>query len=93
MKFNPKSEALAFLIWAHARRIGWDCTIADLADALDENINRVRAVVVLKKWTGRLRVADKYTSDRIASRGNLLVSEVSDQARALAFDVEHGIPL
>lgn len=89
MKFNPKTEALAFRIWAYARRIGWDCTIAQLAEALDENIHRVRAVVVHKKWTRRLRVAEKYTSDRIASRGNHLVTEVSEQLREL--DLEYGV--
>ena len=93
MTFNPKSEALAFRIWAHARRLGWNCTIVDLAEALSENVNRVRAIVVHKKWTHRLRVSENYPANRIFTQGNYLCTEVDAQARTVVYDVEHGLSI
>lgn len=52
---NPKTEALAFRIWAYASPLGWDCTINEIADELGENRQRVNAVCRLKAWSGRLR--------------------------------------
>lgn len=93
MSFKPKSEALAFRIWAHARALGWNCSIAELAEALNENINRVRAIVVHKKWTNRLRVSEKFVSREIDTRRNYLATEVASQTNSVHFDVEHGLSI
>ena len=55
MKLSPKSEALAFRIWQYATPREWNVTLAEIADHLDESIDRVRGVVVAKKWFGRVR--------------------------------------
>lgn len=54
-ELSPRSEALAYRIWAYANPLGWDCTIAELADALDAKFGSVRNVVSMKGWIGRLR--------------------------------------
>lgn len=66
---NPRSEALAFRIWAHCKPIGWDCTMADLAERLDEPVERIRAVVGRKGWTGRLRSSRVDYDAHRAARG------------------------
>lgn len=55
MKLSPKSEALAFRIWAYAEPKGWDVLLADVAKDLNVDVARVRWVVVAKQWNGRFR--------------------------------------
>lgn len=55
---NPKSEVLAFYIWAYASPLGWDCTVKDIAEELGESWQRVRRVCTIKGWSGRLRCAE-----------------------------------
>ena len=52
---NPKSEALAYRIWAYASPLGWDCTVKDIAEELGESWQRVNRVCQLKGWQGRMR--------------------------------------
>lgn len=52
---NPKSEALAFRIWAYAEPLGWDCTVKDIADELGEGWRRVMNICRHRGWLGRLR--------------------------------------
>lgn len=92
MTFNPKTEALAFRIWAYANRNGWNCTMVEIAEALDESLARVRAIVANKKWTHRLRVCGNPIGHRIG-RGDRLVAEVDKQAHDLRFEIEHGLTL
>lgn len=54
---KPKLMALAYRIWAYATPREWDVTLAEIADELDEDINRVRAVVQHRGWLGRIRKA------------------------------------
>lgn len=53
---TTRSETLAFRVWAHAKPLGWDCTIAEIADAIDEDMERIRRVCQLKGWGRRFRV-------------------------------------
>lgn len=92
MTFNPKTEALAFRIWAHASARGWDCTITEIADSLGESKDRVRAIVVHKNWTNRLRVSSKPVGRRMGAGGSLIM-EVDKQAHDLRFEIEHGLTL
>lgn len=55
MSASPRTEALAYRIWAAAEPLGWNVTTAELAAALDEDVRRVRAVLVYKKWSSRVR--------------------------------------
>ena len=52
---NPKTEALKFRIWQYASPKGWDVTVNDIADALEESPERVRAVCVAAGWMTRIR--------------------------------------
>jgi len=54
---TPATNALRFRIWQHCQPLGWNVTLVDLAEVLDEDINRVRAVVQHAGWSGRLRSA------------------------------------
>lgn len=55
-QFNPRTAALAFRIWQHCQPIGWNCTLAECADVLREDVNRVRWVAQHKRWLGRFRI-------------------------------------
>lgn len=57
MALNPKTEALAFRIWAHCEPRSWNLNMSDLADALGESTHRVRMVVQKKGWLSRLRAS------------------------------------
>ncbi|WP_372993877.1 hypothetical protein [Sulfitobacter sp.] len=52
---TPRSHAIAFRIWQVCKPLAWDFTLAEVADALDEPVATVRAVIKLKGWGGRLR--------------------------------------
>lgn len=47
---NPKTEALAFRIWAFASGRDWNVSIKDVAAHLDENMPRVRAICKSRGW-------------------------------------------
>lgn len=66
---SPKSQALAFRIWAYCDPKSWDCTIAEIAEALDVHPSRVTQVVGAKDWRLRLRSdrTDKGGNARLAS--------------------------
>lgn len=60
---SPATEALAFRIWAYASPRGWDVTAWDIAQALDESIQRVQYAITAKGWRERVRCArrEKHT--------------------------------
>lgn len=62
MRFNPANEAIAFRLWQYAEQIGWNCTIAEAADAIDEPMNRVRGIVGSKGWGHRFRATRPDTA-------------------------------
>lgn len=69
---NPKSEALAFRIWAYASPLGWDCTVKDIAEELGEGWQRVMNICRHRGWLGRMRHESRgsiefLTSDEGAS--------------------------
>jgi hypothetical protein len=64
MTLSPRSEALALRIYNHCVPLEWDCTHADVADALGEDVRRVGNVCRNKGWNQRLRVTSKSTSSR-----------------------------
>ncbi|WP_121064675.1 hypothetical protein [Chachezhania antarctica] len=52
---NPTTEAIAFRVWQHCEPIGWNCTVADAAEAVGEPLSRVRRIIGHKGWGGRFR--------------------------------------
>lgn len=89
---NPRTEALAYRIWAYARPLGWDCTAHDIADALGEPWQRVSRVCAVKGWGNRLRKRERAgemlrdylapTIDPVAGLHNALASRhISDEAQ------------
>lgn len=56
---TPRSEALAFRIWAYCHPLGWDTTVSDIADALDVDAGRVGKILKAKGWTQRLRASGR----------------------------------
>lgn len=58
---NPRTEALAYRIWAFAKAREWNVTTSDLADALDVDRHRVSRVVGVKGWMPRLRSTEQDT--------------------------------
>lgn len=69
---TPRSEALAFRIWAHCEPLGWDVTYQEVGDALDVSWHRVNRIAQAKGWLTRFRkVSGSHDyMDRIS--GNLM---------------------
>ena len=69
---NVRTEALAYRIWAHCEPLGWDCTVKDVAEALDVKWQLVNAICRCRKWTSRMRHSSpssfEYNSGRMDSR-------------------------
>lgn len=64
---NPRTEALAFRIWAFASASNWDCSIHDIATALGETPQRIASVCSKKKWGSRLRSSGPFYLDTKAN--------------------------
>ncbi|MBR9819375.1 MAG: hypothetical protein GYB51_00070 [Rhodobacteraceae bacterium] len=62
VRFNPATETIAFRMWQHCEPIGWNCTIAEAADAIDVSVNRVRRIAGHKGWGHRFRATRKDAS-------------------------------
>ena len=57
---TPRSQALAYRIWARAEPVGWDVSIRELAAELNASRQTILAVCRAKGWLTRLR---KTTND------------------------------
>ena len=80
---KARSDALAFRIWQYANPREWNVTIAEIADGIGESVNRVRGLMIGRKWTERARVTG--TPETYAEgQGNFLAS------RHIARDVAAG---
>ena len=53
---SPKTEALAFRIWAHCQPLGWDTDVREIADHLGVSFQQVAGICRSKGWSNRLRV-------------------------------------
>lgn len=78
MALSPRSEALAFRIWAYCEPLGWDVTMQDVADALGVHCNRVVRMAGLKGWSGRFRRTqqlgwvERFAESNVPGRDNFL---------------------
>ena len=52
---SPRMEAMAFRIWQYANPRGWDCTVGEIAEALDMHPIPVGRVCAMRGWHVRLR--------------------------------------
>lgn len=52
---SPRTQALAFRIWAECQSHGWERTAGDIADHLNETPARIARVARAKGWTSLLR--------------------------------------
>lgn len=52
---TPKSEALAFRIWAFCEPQGWNVTPGEIAEAVGATTQRIGRVLAAKGWTDRVR--------------------------------------
>lgn len=58
---KPKSEALAYRIWAVCSKAEWDLSVSDVAEILGENVRSVSIVMLTKGWLQRLRASVNAT--------------------------------
>ena len=58
---TPRSEALAFRMWAYCEPREWDCTVSEVADALGVTPQRLGHIIREKRWTGRLRTESRIS--------------------------------
>ena len=86
---SPRTEALAYRIWAVANPRGWNMTCTEIADELDEPFGRVRAVMTAKRWLGRLRSSENHSIDMIKTVG--FASGFDGDARLMRADGVNGI--
>lgn len=52
---TPRSEAIAFRIWAYATPLGWDCTVNEIAEELGISWQQANRICCAKRWNTRLR--------------------------------------
>lgn len=78
---SPRIAALAYRIWAYANPRGWDCTIREIADALDAPVYSIVATVRTRGWTERLRASLRENPNRSAHilGGKTMLHEVTQQ--------------
>lgn len=57
MKLKPRGEAIAYRIWATARKVGWNITVRQAAEQIGEPESVVRMIVQKKGWLSRFRVS------------------------------------
>ena len=62
---SPRTMANAYRIWAYANPLGWDCTVADIAEATGINVKTVGRTLHSKGWELRVRA---NASDMLARR-------------------------
>lgn len=55
MTASPKTLALRYRIWSFASKREWDVTIQDIAEALEEPVQRVNTTVRFAGWGNRVR--------------------------------------
>ena len=86
---NARCEATAFRLWVHCRAIGWNCTIADAARALDLPVTHVRAVVVTKGWSDRFRSVQLENSASFRQAVDQ-IRRTDEDLDPLGFQATHG---
>lgn len=52
---TPRTHAIAYRIWADCEMWGWNRTIAEIAESVDEPYHTVRAIIGHRRWTGRIK--------------------------------------
>ena len=52
---SPRMEAMAFRIWQYANPRGWDCTVGEIAAALEMQPSPIGRVCAMRGWHTRLR--------------------------------------
>lgn len=55
MTITARTQALRFRIWQYANPREWNVTTHEIADAIGETHNRVRAIIGHAGWHNRLR--------------------------------------
>lgn len=57
---SPRTMARAYRIWWYCSGIEWDCTVSQVAEALDIPLGSVSRICQQKGWINRLRSSQKY---------------------------------
>jgi hypothetical protein len=52
---KARTQALRFRIWQYCQPLEWNVTNAEIAEAIGEDINRVRAIIQHAGWSDRIR--------------------------------------
>lgn len=52
---TPRQHATAFRVWQYAHARGWDCTTAEIAEALGLGARSVAMLCHARGWLNRLR--------------------------------------
>ncbi len=73
IKLTPRSQAIAYRIWAIAKPLEWDISIADLAEQLNLSHHSIRSVLQLKGWINRLRLSERRDNN------DMLIGEIKSQ--------------
>lgn len=90
---QPKTQALAYRIWAYAQPREWNCTMQELADALGESVMRITIACRVKGWCGRVRTATTYAHGVNCVNGSARPFEVAAllQEQVRASSVSQGV--
>lgn len=52
---TPRTQAIAYRIWAYCTPREWDCTIPEVAEAIDAPTRVVKSICQHRGWHHRLR--------------------------------------
>lgn len=75
---KPRTEAIAFRIWAYCEAFGWAQTMAEIPEALDLSVQTVSNVLIRKGWVDRVRRVPQRKYSNETSRGGIVAPTLLD---------------
>ena len=77
---TPARAALAFRIWQFCTPLEWDCTLHEIADALDVPLSHIKGIIRRKpEWKARLRIQASNSHD--FNHVHSAMDDIEDAAR------------
>ncbi|HMT45494.1 MAG TPA: hypothetical protein PKE59_00100 [Novosphingobium sp.] len=73
---SPASMVLAYRIYIFAVDRGWNCTLLEVAEALDVSVHRVTAVAIVKGWLRKFRASSREVGHSHRMNGRRVIDGV-----------------
>jgi hypothetical protein len=86
---TPKSEALAYRIWALCQPRGWGMTLKDCAEELGVDWRRVQSVVTKKRWWLRFKAESNQGYTKETGAAFVGSVDLADIVRSVVGNARH----